>query len=108
LRDNEDIDNNGDDGNDGDNHDDDNDDDDDDDDDDNDDNDDDNVDDMSATMQAQRRDDRALKMDVRTCARMSWGLHGGQWQKLAADNGVYRGRNNQPLMRVAKAVSGWQ
>jgi len=62
----------------------------------------------SATMQAQRWDDRALKMDVQTCARMSWGLHGGQWRKWVADDGVYRGRNNQPLMRVAKASSGWQ
>ena len=62
----------------------------------------------SSTMQAQRRDDCALKMDVQTCIRMSWGLHGGQWQKRAADNGVDRGRNNQPLMRSAKAISSWQ
>jgi hypothetical protein len=63
----------------------------------------------SAMMQAQRRDDRALKMDVQRCARMSGGLHGGQWQKRAADDGVDRGGNNQPLMRAAKArISGWQ
>ena len=50
---------------------------------------------MSATMQAQQWDDRALKMDVQMCTCMSWGLHGGQWRKRAADNGVDRGRKTQ-------------
>ena len=62
----------------------------------------------SASMQAQRRDDCALKMDIQMCARMSRGLHGGQWQKRAADDRVDRGCNNQPLMRAVKAISSWQ
>jgi len=62
----------------------------------------------SASMQAQWRDDCALKMDIQMCARMSRGLHGGQWRKRAADDGVDRGCNNQPLMRAAKAISSWQ
>jgi len=63
----------------------------------------------SAMMQAQRRDDRALKMDVQRCTHMSWGLHSRQWQKRATDDGVDRGGNHQPLMRAAKVrISGWQ
>jgi hypothetical protein len=38
---------------------------------------------------------------------MSWGLHDGQWQKRAVDDGADRGRNNQLLMRGAKVNSGW-
>ena len=56
----------------------------------------------SATIQAQWHDTSALRMDAQA------GLHGGQWRKQAADNGANRGCNNQPLVRAAKASSGWQ
>ena len=52
------------------------------------------------TMQAQRWDDRALKMDTQACTRMSWGSHSGQWQKRVTYYGADRGHNNQPLMRA--------
>ena len=55
----------------------------------------------SAMIQAQWWDNGALRMDTRAG-------HGGQSRERAPDDGADRGCNNQPLMRAARASSGWR